>query len=81
MIVFILTKEFTKLVVVACVIAIPAAYFFMNNWLQDFAYRTDLQLWVFVSASALALFIAILTVGYQAIKAAWINPANSLKYE
>jgi putative ABC transport system permease protein len=57
------------------------AYFAMNKWLQDFAYRIDIGWWVFVLAGGLALIIALLTVSTQAIKAALANPVDSLRYE
>jgi ABC-type antimicrobial peptide transport system permease subunit len=76
-----LCKEFFILVVVANVIAWPAAYFIMNKWLQSYAYRTDLGFFVFAAAMLLALFVAILSVSYQAIRAARANPADSLRYE
>jgi putative ABC transport system permease protein len=80
-IIMLLTKEFAKLVFIACLVAVPVSYYFMNDWLKDFAYRISLAPWVFIAASVLALSVAVLTVGYQALKAAWINPAKSLMYE
>lgn len=80
-IVFLLSKEFTKLVGVAFVVAAPAAYFAMDWWLQDFAYHTPLGVGTFILAGVLALFIAWLTVSYQSIKAAFANPVDSLQYE
>ena len=76
-----LCKEFFILVIVANVIAWPAAYFIMRKWLQSYAYRTDLGFFVFIGAMLLALFVAILSVSYQAIRAARANPADSLRYE
>jgi putative ABC transport system permease protein len=76
-----LCKEFFLLVLVANVIAWPAAYFIMRKWLQSYAYRADLGYFAFIGAMLLALFVAILSVGYQAIRAARANPANSLRYE
>ena len=76
-----LCREFFLLVLVANVIAWPAAYFIMRKWLQSYAYRVDLGYFVFVGAMLLALFVAILSVGYQAIRAARANPAKSLRYE
>ncbi len=76
-----LCKEFFVLVLVANVIAWPAAYFIMRKWLQSYAYRADLGFFVFIGAMLLALFVAILSVGYQAIRAARSNPADSLRYE
>jgi len=76
-----LSKEFSKLVLIACIIAFPLSYWVMNKWLQDFAYRTDISWWVFVIAGAVALFIAMITVSFQAIKAALENPVKSLRTE
>jgi ABC-type antimicrobial peptide transport system permease subunit len=76
-----LCKEFFLLVIVANVIAWPVAYLAMRKWLQSYAYRVDLGYFVFFGAMLLALFVAILSVGYQAIRAARANPADSLRYE
>jgi putative ABC transport system permease protein len=76
-----LAKDFLKLVLIAIVIASPVAYYFMNRWLSDFAYRIEMQWWVFVAAGALAVVIAFLTVGGQAVKAALANPVKSLRSE
>ena len=80
-IVVLLSKEFAGLVVIAIVVAIPTAYYFLNKWLQDFAYRIDISWWVFVLAGMSALMIALLTVSFQAIKAAVANPVKSLRTE
>ena len=80
-IVFSLSKEFVKWVLVANLIAWPAAYFLMGKWLQDFTYRTDLSIWIFLMSAALALFVALLTVSFQSIRAALANPVDSLRYE
>lgn len=74
-----MTKDFLKLVVAAIVIASPIAYYFMNQWLADFAYRIDLQWWMFGVAGAGAVVIAFLTVGFQSVKAAVVNPVQSLR--
>jgi putative ABC transport system permease protein len=76
-----LSKEFVILVAAANVIAWPAAYIIMNQWLKDFAYRTSLNLITFLAAGAAALVIALITTSYQAIKAALSDPVQSLKYE
>jgi len=76
-----LSKEFIKLVIIACVIAFPLAWWAMNKWLQDFAYRTELGWPVFLTAGIASLLIAIFTVGFQAIKAAIANPVKSLRIE
>jgi putative ABC transport system permease protein len=76
-----LTVDFLKLVGVAILVAIPLGYFTMNKWLEDFSYRIDIAWWVLALAAFLALFISILTVSYQSIKAAIVNPIKSLKSE
>nr|WP_290938333.1 hypothetical protein [Haliscomenobacter sp.] len=70
-----------KLVVVAIVIASPIAYYFMQQWLADFAYRIDIKWWMFALAGAAAVVIAFLTVGFQSVKAALANPVESLRSE
>ena len=76
-----LSKDFAKLVLVAFVLAAPAAYLWMNWWLQNFAYRISPDVGTFALAGLLALAIALLTVSYQALKAALANPVDSLRYE
>ena len=76
-----LSKEFLRLVVIASLIAFPAAWWAMNKWLQSFAYRIDISWWVFAVAGFSALLIALLTVSFQAIKAALSNPVKSLRTE
>jgi putative ABC transport system permease protein len=80
-IILMLSKEFTKWVLAANFIAWPLAYFAMKQWLQNFAYRTDIGFSTFILAGVLAFVIALLTVGYQAIKAARANPVEALRYE
>ena len=80
-IVSMLSKDFIKLVLIASVIAIPVSWWMMNSWLSDFAYRTKIYWWVFVIAGALALFVALFTVGLKALKAAITNPVKSLRTE
>ena len=80
-IVFLLAKEFGKLVVAANLLAWPIAYYVMGIWLQDFSYRIHLEVWVFSFGTLMTFAIAFLTVSYQAIKAASANPADSLRYE
>ncbi len=80
-IVSMLTKEFLILVAIANILAWPAAYFIMNNWLSEFVYRTDIGIGVFVLAGTAVLLIAILTVAYKSIQAANANPVKNLKYE
>ena len=76
-----LSKDFVKLVLVAVLIASPVAWYAMHMWLQDFAYRVNISWWIFLLAGVLALGIALLTVSYQAIKAALMNPVMSLRAE
>ena len=80
-IIFLLTKEFTRWVLVANIIAWPIAYIAMNHWLQNFAYRINISWGIFMLAAILALSIALLTVWYQATKAARANPVESLRHE
>ena len=74
-------KEFTYLLISAFVIAAPLAWWTMRNWLDNFTYRIEIGIEVFVLAMALTFLVAVITVGYQAIKAAWANPVNSLRDE
>ena len=80
-IVGLLSKDFLKLVCIAILVASPVAWYLMNQWLKDFAYRIDIQWWVFVLAGILALFIAFLTVSFQSISAALANPVKALRNE
>lgn len=75
------SKDFAKLIIIAAVIAFPLAWWFMNDWLKDFAYRVNISWWVFVLAGISALLIALLTVSFQAIRAAIANPVKSLRTE
>lgn len=76
-----LSREFLKLVIIASVIAFPLAWYAMNIWLQDFAYRTAITWWVFALAGGLTVVIALLTVSFQSVKAAVANPVKSLRSE
>jgi putative ABC transport system permease protein len=76
-----LGKDFTKLVVIATIIAVPVAWFAMNKWLQDFAYRINIEWWMFLLSGCTAVIIALATVSFQAIKAAIANPVKSLRTE
>ncbi|MBA4850954.1 ABC transporter permease [Emticicia sp. BO119] len=76
-----LSKDFLKLVLISAVIAFPLAWYLMKNWLQKYAYRIEIQWWFFLLAGILAVLIALLTVSYQSIKAALMNPIKSLKTE
>ncbi len=80
-VVTLLSKEFVKLVFIAAIIAFPIAWWAMNKWLMDFAYRIDIKWWVFGLAMILALLIAILTISAQAVRAAIANPVESLRME
>ncbi len=80
-IIVLLSKEFTKWVIAANVIAWPVAYFVMNKWLENFAYRTQIGLLIFIVSGCLALFVALATVFYQSVRAATANPIDSLRYE
>ncbi|MCF8325907.1 MAG: ABC transporter permease [Leadbetterella sp.] len=80
-IVGLLSKDFLKLIVVSFLIAFPLGYYAMQNWLQDFEYRTELQWWVFVVAGLITVLIAFITISYRSIQAALMNPVKSLKTE
>jgi putative ABC transport system permease protein len=76
-----LSKDFAVLVIIAALVAFPIAWWALNKWLEDFAYRISIQWWVFVVAAIAALAIALLTVSFQAIRAALANPVKSLRTE
>ncbi len=76
-----LAKDFLKIVLVSFVLASPIAWWAMNMWLDDFAYRVDLQWWIFALAGVGAVGIAFLTVGFQSVRAALANPVKSLRSE
>ncbi len=80
-IVILLLKDFAKWVIISNIIAWPIAYFALNMWLEDFAYRIEISVWTFITSSLIAILIAIVTVSYQSIKAAVSNPVKSLRYE
>ncbi|MDX1627988.1 MAG: FtsX-like permease family protein, partial [Fulvivirga sp.] len=80
-IVFLLSADFTKLILIALVIAIPLSWYFMEQWLSGFVYRTNIPVWIYLIAGVVALLIAWITVSYQTIKAAIVNPVNSLRNE
>jgi putative ABC transport system permease protein len=79
--VFLLSKEFLWLVLVSLIIAIPLSWWVMHTWLQDYAYRINIEWWVFALGGILALAIALLTVGLQAFRASLANPIKSLRTE
>jgi len=76
-----LSKQFIKLVLIACIIAFPLSYWIMHQWLLDFAYRIQLSAWIFIGAALIAVFIALITVSVQSIKAALANPVKTLRSE
>ena len=76
-----MTSQFTKWVFIAIAIAFPIAYYILNKYLENYAYRIDLSVGIFILSGLVAMLVAILTVSYQAIKAASVNPAKTLKYE
>ena len=76
-----LSKDFVVLVMLSCLIAIPIAWYFLYGWLQNYEYRTEISWWVLAAAGMGALFITLLTVSFQTIKAALTNPVNSLRNE
>jgi ABC-type antimicrobial peptide transport system permease subunit len=80
-IVILLTKEFILLVLLAIFIGLPVAIWATNTWMQDFAYKAEIQWWIYALAAAAAIFIAVVTVSFQAVKAAIGNPVTSLRTE
>ena len=76
-----LSREFALLVIISCVIAIPIAWYYLHQWLQQYDYKTDISIWVFVVSAFGALLITLITVSFQAIKAALANPVKSLRTE
>jgi ABC-type antimicrobial peptide transport system permease subunit len=75
------SKEFVKLILIAFVIAAPVGWYFMDSWLSDFTYRITISWWIFALALGSALFVAFVTMSYQALKAAMANPVRSLRSE
>jgi len=76
-----LSKDFVILVSISCLIAVPASMYLLQDWLAKFEYRTDISWWVLAASCLGALFVTITTVSYQAVKAALMNPVNSLRSE
>ena len=74
-------REYIIWVLISIIIACPVAWYVMHKWLQNFAYRIDISLWVFALAGAIALLIALLTVSFQSYRAASKNPVEALRYE
>jgi len=75
------SKDFVRLIIISIVVAMPLAWYFANNWLKSYAYQTNLSWWIFAVSGILLILIAVITVGYQAFKAANANPVDSLKSE
>lgn len=75
------SRQFVKWIVLACFVAWPATYYFIQRWLQNFAYRIKIGIWIFIGSMILTLFIVLLTICFQTIKAATANPVDSLRYE
>lgn len=80
-IIYLFSKEFTILIIIAFVLAVPVAYYMMSNWLNNFAFRIKMETWIFILAIVSSIFIAWLTVGYKSIRAALANPVKSLRTE
>lgn len=78
---FLLSKEFIKLVIIALLLASPVAWYLMNQWLQDFAYRINMEWWMFVLTALGAIAIALITISFQIMKAAFANPARNIRVE
>jgi putative ABC transport system permease protein len=80
-IVYLFSKEFVLLIVIAFVIATPISWYYMHQWLQDYVYRINISWWIFFVGGLAAMFIALATISFQAIKAAIANPVKSLRTE
>ena len=80
-VVWLLSKEFTRFVIAANIIAFPIAYYSLNSWLKNFAYRITIGYWIFILAALLSLSIALFTISFRVIKTARANPAEALRYE
>ncbi len=76
-----LSKDFVVLVIISSAISIPISSYFMTRWLQNYEYRTEISVWIFITASMSALLITLLTVSFQTLKAAITNPVESLRSE
>jgi putative ABC transport system permease protein len=76
-----MSRNFLIYIIFALIIALPLGYFYMDNWLNNFAYHIDIQWWEFVLAAVLALAITILSVGFQALRTGMANPVTCLRYE
>jgi putative ABC transport system permease protein len=80
-IIFLISKEFLILIILANVIAMPFSYYLIDAWLKDFVYKTEISWWIFPAAMLVSLFISAVTIGFQTIKAATANPVDSIRYE
>jgi putative ABC transport system permease protein len=80
-VVVLLIKDFSKWIIMANLMAWPLSYFILNRWLQEFPYRIDIKLWLFLGTGLVTFLIAIMTVGYQSLRVALANPVDSLRYE
>jgi putative ABC transport system permease protein len=80
-VVALVSKEFLKLIVIANLIAWPVAYFSMNEWLKNFAYKAGIDIWIFISTGVIAVGIALVTISFQSLKAALLDPIKAIKYE
>jgi putative ABC transport system permease protein len=78
---YLLFKDYIRLLIVAFVLATPVAYFLMQEWLQNFAYRVDISWWIFIAGGMVTFMVAVITMGWQAMRAASTNPVDSLRYE
>jgi putative ABC transport system permease protein len=76
-----LSKDFLRLVLIASLIGLPVAWWSMHKWLQDFAYRINISLWVYIIAAIVAVLIALITISFQSLKAALSNPVKNLRSE
>ena len=76
-----LSQDFLKLVLISLLLAVPIGWYVMDSWLQDYAYRINISWWIFLTAGMLSLCIALLTIGFQVLKAAVDNPVKSLRTE
>jgi putative ABC transport system permease protein len=76
-----LSNDFLKLIIISALIASPAAWWAMHKWLENYPYRISMNIWMFAAAGLLVVLIALATVGFQAVKAAVANPADSLRTE
>lgn len=81
MVIVMLSGDFAKMVLIAIIVALPLSYYLTKNWLGGFAYKIDLEWWYFIGAGLLTMLIALLTVSFQSVKAALMNPVESLRSE